>query len=80
MPIPTVHTLAPAYDVIQRLGGKTEVAERLSLDKSTLSRWCQPRPDGTGGQIPQRHWPELMKLAREKKVRIKIEELAAVEV
>lgn len=80
MPIPTVHTLSPAYDVIQRLGGKTEVAERLSLDKSTLSRWCQPRPDGTGGQIPQRHWPELMKLAREKKVRIKIEELAAVEV
>lgn len=80
MPIPTVHTLAPAYDVIQRLGGKTEVAERLNLDKSTLSRWCQPRPDGTGGQIPQRHWPELMKLAREKKVRIKIEELIAVEV
>lgn len=80
MPIPTVHTLAPAYDVIQRLGGKTEVAERLNLDKSTLSRWCQPRPDGTGGQIPQRHWPELMKLAREKKVRIKIEELVAVEV
>lgn len=80
MPIPTVHTLAPAYDVIQRLGGKTEVAERLNLDKSTLSRWCQPRPEGTGGQIPQRHWPELMKLAREKKVRIKIEELVAVEV
>lgn len=80
MPIPTVHTLQPAYDVIERLGGKTEVADRLNLDKSTLSRWCQPRPDGTGGQIPQRHWPELMKLAREKKVRIKIEELVAVEV
>ena len=80
MPIPTVHTLAPAYDVIQRLGGKTEVADRLNLDKSTLSRWCQPRPEGTGGQIPQRHWPELMKMAHEKKVRIKIEELVAVEV
>jgi hypothetical protein len=62
------------------LGGKTEVAERLNLDKSTLSRWCQPRPEGTGGQIPQRHWPELMKIARDKKVRIKIEELVAVEV
>jgi hypothetical protein len=80
MPIPTIHTLSPAYDVIQRLGGKSEVAERLNLDKSTLSRWCQPRPEGTGGQIPQRHWPELMKLARDKKVRIKIEELVAVEV
>jgi hypothetical protein len=80
MPIPTVHTLEPAYSVIQRLGGKSEVAERLNLDKSTLSRWCQPRPEGTGGMIPQRHWPELMKLAREKKVRIKLEELIAVEV
>jgi hypothetical protein len=80
MPIPTIHTLSPAYEVIQRLGGKTEVAERLNLDKSTLSRWCQPRPEGTGGQIPQRHWPELMKIARDKKVRIKIEELVAVEV
>lgn len=80
MPIPTVHTHEPAYSVIQRLGGKSEVAERLNLDKSTLSRWCQPRPEGTGGMIPQRHWPELMKLAREKKVRIKLEELVAVEV
>jgi hypothetical protein len=80
MPIPTIHTLSPAYEVIQRLGGKTEVAERLNLDKSTLSRWCQPRPEGTGGQIPQRHWPELMKIARDKKVRIKLEELVAVEV
>lgn len=80
MPIPTVHTHEPAYSVIQRLGGKSEVAERLNLDKSTLSRWCQPRPEGTGGMIPQRHWPGLMKLAREKKVRIKLEELVAVEV
>lgn len=80
MPIPTIHTLSPAYDVIQRLGGKTEVADRLNLDKSTLSRWCQPRPEGTGGMIPQRHWSELMKLARDKKVRIKLEELIAVEV
>lgn len=80
MPIPTVHTLGPAYDVIERLGGKGDVAHRLKLDKSTLSRWCQPRPDGTGGQIPQKHWPELVQMARERGVTITIEELIAVEV
>jgi len=80
MPIPTMHKLAPAFEVIQRLGGKTEVADALNLDKSTLSRWCQPRPDGTGGMIPQRHWPELLRLAREKKVSISLKELIAVEV
>lgn len=80
MAIPTVHTLEPAYGVIERLGGKAQVAETLELDKSTLSRWCQPRPMGTGGQIPQRHWPALFAMARAMGVTIEIEELVAVEV
>lgn len=80
MPIPTIHTLEPAYTVIERLGGKSAVADALKLDKSTLSRWCQPRPDGTGGMIPQRHWPQMMAMAREQGVDISLEELAAVEV
>lgn len=79
MPIPTIHTLEPAYTVIERLGGKSAVAEQLSLDKSTLSRWCQPRPDGTGGVIPFRHWGQLLAMARAKGVDITLEELAAVE-
>lgn len=80
MSIPTVHTLEPAYTVIEKLGGKSTVSEQLGLDKSTLSRWCQPKPDGTGGVIPQRHWAGLMEMARAKRVRITLEELAAVEV
>lgn len=80
MPIPTVHTLAPAYDILQRLGGKTQVANHLGLDKSTLSRWCQPRPSGTGGMIPQRYWPQLMQMARLQRVKLRIEELVTVEV
>lgn len=80
MPIPTIHTLSPAYEIIERLGGKNDVAEALGLDKSTLSRWCQPRPSGTGGMIPQRYWGALMQMARTKKVRVKLEDLIAVEV
>lgn len=80
MSIPVIHTLDPAYTVIEKLGGKGEVCEVLGLDKSTLSRWCQPKPLGTGGMIPQRYWPQLIEMAREKRVRIGVKELAAVEV
>ena len=80
MTIPVVHTLDPAYTVIEKLGGKAVVADALDLDKSTLSRWCQPKPGGTGGLIPQRYWPALIEMAREHRVRITLKELAAVEV
>lgn len=80
MPIPTIHTQEPAFSVVERLGGKTAVAERLQLDKSTLSRWCQPRPEGTGGVIPQRYWGELLDMARKQGVEITLEELASLEV
>jgi hypothetical protein len=80
MSIPVVHTLEPAYTVIEKLGGKSAVAEALELDKSTLSRWCQPSPQGTGGMIPQRYWPQLMQMARDQRVRIGLKELAAVKV
>jgi hypothetical protein len=80
MTIPVVHTLEPAYSVIEKLGGKSAVAQALSLDKSTLSRWCQPSPQGTGSLIPQRYWPQLMQMARAQRVRIGLKELAAVEV
>ena len=80
MTIPTIHTLDPAYTVIEKLGGKGAVAERLDLNKSTLSRWCQEPPVGTGGVIPQRYWPALIEMAREANVRITLKELAALEV
>lgn len=80
MPIPTIHMQEPAYSIVERLGGKTAVAERLQLDKSTLSRWCQSRPEGTGGVIPQRYWHALLKMAQEVGVEITLEELVALEV
>lgn len=80
MTIETIHTCQPAYAVVEKLGGKSAVANALDLDKSTLSRWCQPRPMGTGGLIPQRYWPALLKMARQADVALTLEELAAVEV
>lgn len=78
MSIPVVHTLEPAYTVIERLGGKSAVAEHLKLDKSTLSRWCQPKPVGTGGVIPQRYWQQLIEMARDKNVVLTLGDLAFI--
>lgn len=80
MTIPTVHTLEPAYSVVEKLGGKSAVAQYLGVDKSTLSRWCQEKPTGTGGMIPQRYWPQLLQLARELRVRLEVKELISLEV
>ena len=80
MSIPTIHTLEPAFAIIEKLGGKAVVAEALNLDKSTLSRWCQPKPNGTGGLIPQRYWGALVVIARQQGLDISLQELASVEV
>lgn len=79
MPIETIHVQDPAFSIIEKLGGKGAVAAHLDVDKSTLSRWCQPRPAGTGGVIPQRHWQNLIALGRQRGVEITLEELAALE-
>lgn len=79
MPIPTIHCENPAFSLIERLGGKSAVADRLNVDKSTLSRWCQPKPAGTGGVIPQKHWAHLIAMGKEQGVDITLEELAALE-
>lgn len=78
MSIQTIHKLTPAYDVIESLGGKSAVAAELSLAPSTLSRWCQPHPAGTGGVIPQRYWSALLALAKAQKVKLTISDLANV--
>lgn len=78
MAIPTIHYLAPAYDVIETLGGKTNVSAALGMTPSALSRWCQPKPAGTGGRIPQKHWPELLALGKKVGVKLKVEDLAGM--
>lgn len=80
MTIPTIHTMEPAYSVIEKLGGKSTVAEQLGLSKAQMTRWCAPADaGGTGGVIPQKYWAQLMQMARLQRVRITLKELAAIE-
>lgn len=78
MTIPTVHFQEPAFTVLEKLGGKSAVAAELGLAPSTLSRWCQPAPQGTGGTIPQRHWPALLAFAKRQRIPLTISDLVRV--
>lgn len=69
--------------IIASLGGPAAVASALQLHVSTVFRWGEPkgppragsRANGTGGRIPSRHIPALLKIARAKDVPLSAEEL-----
>lgn len=76
MSIETKHKLDPAFSILERLGGKATVAAELEVAPSTLSRWCTPAPEGTGGTVPVRHWSALQKMAKAQGVSVTLSELA----
>ncbi len=76
--IPTIHTLAPAYPLIEKLGGKAAVASELGVNKSTLSRWCAPPPGGLGGVVPQRYWDQLIAMGKRQRTPVTLRELTHI--
>jgi hypothetical protein len=81
----------PAYSMIRRLGGPSEVARAIqqhaigpegdrrtrALNPSTVCRWSASVTDGgTGGVIPIKYWPALVKIARAKGHEITIADLS----
>lgn len=65
----------PAHGLIQRLGGYSQVAlyvrrygvnQSRAMNRSTVYRWTVSTDEGgTGGYIPAKHWPALIKAARD---------------
>ena len=56
----------PANRILKKLNmTAANLADKLKVDRSTVSRWTYP-PDrgGTGGIIPQRHHREIITLAK----------------
>ena len=62
--------LEPAYTIIRKLGGDARVAEICGLDdRTTPYRWTRPKAlRGSGGIVPSRHVPVLLKYARKKRI------------
>lgn len=71
--------LNPAREIVAKLGGVNATARALDLSPSAVSRWMQPpSKHGTGGHIPRRHWPAIIKHAKSEGVRIRLTDLAAL--
>jgi len=60
-------------DIIDRLseamGGQRPLGAWFGVDKTTVSHWK------TGDGIPARYWPELLRLARSKRIRLSLEDI-----
>lgn len=64
----------PANRILEKLNmTAANLADKLKVDRSTVSRWTYP-PDrgGTGGIIPQRHHREIITLAESVGVEVEL--------
>jgi len=65
----TAATLTPGQVVLKVLG-QTLAARELEIDQSTVWRWAQPKPKGSGGIVPARHHARLIEIARTHRKRL----------
>lgn len=59
--------MEPAATIVGLLGGDTAVAQIAHVHRTRVANWKRPKEvGGTGGAIPFRHVPALLKAARER--------------
>ncbi len=72
--------MEPARSIIQKLGGESVVAELTGTAYTAPYRWQHPREKGgTGGMIPQKHIPVLLKFAMDHHIPLSASEFFSVE-
>lgn len=59
----------PAAQIIEALGGLTEVSKAAKTTVTTVQRWrLSPKQGGTGGFIPRKYHERLIRHAKKKKL------------
>lgn len=59
--------MEPASNIIKKLGGPSKVALITGAHRTRVSNWMRGKDvGGTGGMIPFKHVPKLLKAAEEK--------------
>jgi len=66
----------PAFTICTMLGGVTKTAKLVGLTQSGVSLWLVER--GTGGRVPQKYWPKMLKYAAKHKIKITIKMLSGI--
>jgi len=72
-------TCLPARFVVDRLGGVSATSKVIGISQSAISRWlvsCEQK--GSGGQIPQRYWAEILAFAYHHKIDLTLSDLAGI--
>lgn len=52
-------------EIIDKLGGKVVVAEKLGISKAAVYLWFYPKPQGSGKIIPPKQAIRIFELAQE---------------
>ncbi len=72
-------TKSPAQAVIEAFGSNAEVSRILNVSKSTITRWGYAKEHkGTNGFVPRKYWPTLLAVARKRKVKLNLRDLAGL--
>lgn len=53
-------------EIIEKLGGKVTVAEKLGITKGAVYLWFYDKPIGSGGVIPAKKAIKIYEMAKEK--------------
>lgn len=61
--------------VVNRELGMTAPAKACGVSLTTVWRWAQERPKGTGGVVPSRYHVSLLQLAHQRGVRLTPDDL-----
>lgn len=69
----------PAYNIVSHMGGVKSTAKLLKINPSTVSRWLTtPDNGGTGGNIPQKHWPSILRHAKRFGINLDVYDLSGL--
>ena len=62
-------------EIIEKLGGKSAVAEKLGLSRGAVYLWFYPKPSGSNGVIPAKQAIKIYELAQEKGIDFTIQDI-----
>lgn len=72
--------MEPAQSIIRTLGGPSAVARIAGVHRTRVSNWSRARESGgTGGVIPFKHVPNLLKAAKAKGVEMSADDFLPAE-
>lgn len=68
--------MEPAASIIKKLGGVEDAARDLGVHRTRVFSWMRDAAaGGTGGRIPQRHFPTILDLSAKRGLGITAESL-----